>query len=270
MESSIIILVIILTFSGCNNRSAETSWQKTETSQDTLYDVIRGELVHETEDTIWFEPYESKTLKIRNIYKKGKIYTYKAIYKDSNGKELSNSTIKVIPSSERIAFAPERQDRVTYVYENYEKDSQNLSNHNLNKEYQDWTYTAEEGIIENVERVWIHPMRQNQYKFTEVAPFPDVRLPLELNKTWETTLNIGNSYGEWANSSGISEYEVINKGALTFEDTNIEYWEIKSKSSFPFGVSELNYKFNENLGFIEMKYKNYAGEKLDIKMVEIE
>ena len=239
-------------------------------TRDSLYDITRGELVHETEDTLWFEPYEKKILKYRNIYRKDRNYVYQAIYRDSNGEILSNSKIKLIPSGERISFAPERQDRITYIYDNYKTDSVELSIHPLNIKFQYWVSNAEEGIIENVEKIWIHPMRQNQYKFTEVAPFPEVTFPLEIGKTWESTLNINNGYGDWAYTSGVSEYEVLEKDTISFNNENIEFWEIESKSNFPFGISELNYKFNVNYGFIEMNYKNYANETLDIKMIEVE
>ncbi len=261
---NLILFTIIL---GCSSSVNDDKQIDNKVEQDTLYDIFRGELVHETEDTLWFEPYENKTLKVRNIFKKGKNYIYQATYKDDTGNTLSDNKIKLIPSGERIQFAPERQDRVTYIYENYKEDSIKLASHTLNPTYQRWVNKAEEGIIENVEKVWIHPMRHNQYKFTEVAPFPEIELPLEIGKQWESTLNINNFFGEWANSSGVSEYEVIKRDSFTLKSGQIECWKIKSKSKFPFGISYLNYKFNKDYGFVELNYKNYKNETLEIRLV---
>jgi len=263
----IILLTIIL---GCSNPRSEVTPIENKFEKDTLYDILRGELVHETEDTLWFEPYEKKILKFRNIFKKGKNYIYQAIYKDENAVILSSSKIKLIPSGERISFAPERQDRITFVYENYKEDSIKLVNHKLNPTFQEWVHKAEEGIIENEEKIWIHPMRQNQYKFTEVAPFPDVKLPLEIGKHWNSNLNINDGWGEWSNTSGISEYKIIGKDSFNLKDIEVECWKIKSNSKFPFGISFLNYKFSEEFGFVELKYENYKKETLEIKLVEIE
>jgi len=260
----------MILFLGCSNSEKGVNQINEKIEQDTLYDILRGELVHETEDTLWFEPFEKKTPKVRHIFKKGKDYIFQATYKDRNGKILSNSKISIIPSGERISFAPERQDRVTYIYENYQEDSIKLVNHKLNPKYQNWVNKAEEGIIENIEKVWIHPMRQNQYKFTEVSPFPEIELPIEIGKEWESTLNISNAFGEWANTSGVSEYKIIGRDSFYFQNNKIECWKIESKSKFPFGTSFLNYKFNKDYGFVELNYQNYFEENLVVKLVGIE
>ena len=234
-----------------------------------LYDTYVGELVHETEDSVWYEPYEKKVLKNRDIFKKGKKYIYQAIYKSEEGVILSISSIELIPSGERIEFAPLTQDKVTFKFMNYLNDKSNLKNHIINKELNYWTGHTFEGVIENKEKVWMHPFRSNQYKFTEVAPFPSVELPLEVGNEWESNLTIGQGWGEWSNTSGYNYYKVIGKSEFSFGQNKIECWEIKSNSEFPFGNSKHVFKFNEQFGFVEMNYVNYENEELNIKMTEV-
>lgn len=268
MKEYIIIAMIGLV--GCQNRNSGKILKNDELQNDTIYDVLRGELVHETEDTLWFEPYVKKIPKIRRIFRKGKNYVYEAIYRDSNGTILSNSEIKVIPSGERIDFAPERQDRVTYEFKDYKKDKAKLEGSTLNASAEYWVEKQEEGIIENSESVWIHPFRSNQYLFTEVAPFPEIILPLEIGKEWDSNLSIGEGWGEWENTSGNCTYKVVEKSNYLIDSAIIECWLITSNSEYSFGNSKLDYKFNEEFGFVEMNYKNYLNETLDIKMIRVE
>ncbi|MEM9889177.1 MAG: hypothetical protein AAF849_25135, partial [Bacteroidota bacterium] len=73
---------------------------------------------------------------------------YQAIYKDKNGKLLSDRLIKVIPTDERNPFSPERQFLVRYEYGDYREDSIKLWDR-INPSSQNWTFSAVEGVVDN-------------------------------------------------------------------------------------------------------------------------
>ncbi|MDF9794885.1 hypothetical protein OKW21_000148 [Catalinimonas alkaloidigena] len=54
----------------------------------------------------------------------------------------------------------------------------------------------------------MHPFRDNQYHFTEVAAFPYVRLPLEVSKSWTNRLQLGEGWEDWENKNVYSEYKI--------------------------------------------------------------
>lgn len=270
MKTTACKIFLLLLLSACSPSERDENAAENAIVQDTLFDILRGELVKETEDSVWYEPYERKIPKVRKIFKKGRVYTYRAIYRSDNGDTLSDSNIKLIPSGERIEFAPERQDKIIIVFENYRADSVELAQHDLNPSLKDWWSETTEGIIENSERVWMHPIRVNQYKFTEVAPFPEVMFPLTAGDQWDTGLNIHDGWGEWSNTSGRSEYRVVGKDFFTLQDKQTDVWKIKSQAEFPFGKSHLDYKFSSNYGFVEFIYKNYKKETLQIKLIKTE
>ena len=255
---------------GCQNSNSGGMLETHQIENDTIYDILRGELVHETEDTLWFEPYEKRIPKVRKVFRKGKNYVYEAIYKNASGEILSNSEIKMIPSGERIKFAPETQDNVTYEFKDYKNDKKELEGRTINRSAVHWAGKQKEGIIENLETLWIHPFRNNQYIFTEVAPYPKISFPLEIGKEWDSTLNIGKGWGEWENTSGNCTYKVVDKSTYIIDSTTIECWAITSNSEYSFGNSKLDYKFNEEFGFVEMNYTNYLNETLDIRMTGVE
>lgn len=267
-EKIYINFILIFVFVACQSNNCKPV--EREDQNEELFDVIRGELVHETEDTVWFEEYIKKIPKSREIFKKGKNYIYQAKYFDEFGNLLSDNNIKLIPTGKRTDFAPETQDLVIYEFMNYKSDSINLHNRQLNYEMNYWTNESNEGIIENEEEIWIHPMRTNQYKFTEVAPFPEIRLPLEIGKEWESSLNIKDGWGEWSNKTCTNIYKVIRKDSFNLNNNQILSWIVTAKSECPFGESKLEYQFNEKYGFLELKYLNYQKEILEIKMINIE
>ena len=144
--------ILLLIISSCQNKNHSNPNNGNQiSSNDTLFDIIRGETVHETEDSLWFSPYEERIPKVRKIFRKGNEYTYKAKYYSQNKEILSENNIYLIATGKRIEFAPETQDKVFYRYENYEQDSIKLHDHKINPSLQIWTEKAVEGIIENEE-----------------------------------------------------------------------------------------------------------------------
>ena len=164
------------------------------------------------------------------------------------------------------------QDELIVQYEYSKKDEKKAAKHQLNKKLpkHEWINNTKTGIIENVEKIWMHPFRSNQFAFTEVAPFPEIEYPLKVGKTWTGQLRLQEGWGDWENTSGNFSYEIVEQGAVETLYGNIDNcWKVKSLSYYPFGQSHFDYWFNEKLGFVKMNYRNYGGQYLEIELEEV-
>lgn len=243
--------------------------------KDTLYDIERsyklppnGFDINTNIDSLEFT--ERRIPKIRKIFKAGKTYHYKAIYLTSNSDTLSNGFVLMKTTGERWEWQPEKQDLVRYEFPDYKADSIKLSNHDINKEVQFWNGQTGEGVIENIEQVWMHPIRINQYKFTEIAPFPEVQLPLKKGKKWGNPTKIDEGWGEWNGLTIESTYKTAGRTTFKLKDLEIDCWIIKSVAKCELGKSKLTTYFNEDYGFVKMDYQNYENERLVFELINME
>lgn len=166
---------------------------------DEIIKILSDENGKPSKDTI-----VERIPKRRTIFKPCREYIFKATFLDFKGKLISENQIKMVVSGRRWEFQPEMQDEVIIEYEYKQEDITKINEYHINKvmAHQGWEKSITTGIIENAEQVWMHPFRDNQYIFTEVAPYPDVKLPLSVGKTWTWELNIYRGWGEWNNSTG--------------------------------------------------------------------
>lgn len=210
--------------------------------------------------------------KKREVFKPCREMIYRAIWKSKSGHVITDSRIKMMATGLRWDMQPEIQDEIIIQVEYSEQDIDRTKKYQLNQRILDrrWMEQGIEGVIENVEEIWMHPFRFNQYNFTEVAPFPEVKFPLEVGKSWTGNLRILEGWGDWENTSGNFNYKVISH-----EDINTKFgqitncWQIQSKSKYQFGDSEFEYWFNEKLGFVKQEYKNYGNQTLSIELEEV-
>ena len=231
---------------------------------DIIYDKVEGGVV--IRDTLG-----KGIIKKRTVFKPCREMIFDAEFKSKDNELISKSKIKLMASGIRWEFQPEKQDEIIVQFEFTQKDYELNLKHQLNKGLltRKWYGEVKEGIIENVEQVWMHPFRHNQFNFTEVAPFPEVRFPLNIGKTWTENLGI-QGWGDWNNSSINSHYEVVDRGIVNTNYGKIENcWKVLSKSNFILGESVFEYWFNEKLGFVKMEYTNYGNQYLKIELSEI-
>jgi len=272
----LIIITIILIGIQRNGYSQNSNITNSINIQtDTLYDIERrykippnGFDINTNLDSLEFT--ERRIPKLRRIFKAGKTYHYKAIYLSSNNDTLSNRFVLMKTTGERWEWQPEKQDLVYYEFPDYKADSIKLSNHDINKEFQFWRSQTGEGVIENIEQVWMHPIRINQYKFTEIAPFPQVQLPLKKGKKWGNPIRIDEGWGEWNGLTIESTYKITGQTTFKLNDLKIDCWIIKSVAKCHLGESKLTTYFNEEFGFVKMVYQNYVNEKLVFELKNME
>jgi hypothetical protein len=217
-------------------------------------------------DTAVFTRYIPKK---RTIFKRGKIYFYDVAYIDRTGDTLSFKQIQLIPLGRRDPMSLNQDDIVFYNTYSIE-DSLKFKTCPLNSSYKmNWRDEAMEGVIENSEQVWIHPLRCNYLFFTEVAPFPTVYRPIHKGQTWRDSLKVLIG-GDWTNKTIQHQYAVVKQVNKRYGELNLACWQIKASGRFDLGVSHLEYFFNEENGFVEMNYVNFGGQKLNIVLKKIE
>jgi len=125
------------------------------------------------------------------------------------------------------------------------------------------------GVIEDEKSVWMHPFRSNQYNFTEVAPFPEVRFPLQVGATWSSKLTVYEGWGKWENSTIEDSHRIMGKENITVPFGELETWQVSSEASAPFGTSTQKVWFHEELGFVKIVIHNYQGQTLEIALAQV-
>ncbi len=240
----------------CSNPDHPKNTSSIPTSFDTLYDDYNG----------------TRVLKVRKIFRKGISYRYSAQYIDTQGNTISDNFVEIQPSGERWSMQPELQDVVNLKFGYTEEEKATVLANPVNKTYDlagRWTDETMEGVIENEREIWMHPIRHNQYIFTEVAPFPEVKLPLEVGKTWEGGIGGLGGWGDWDDTTIRSNYTVKEKKTIQLPIGAVECWVIEATSTFELGESKATFHFSEDFGFVKMDYTNYVGQRLVFEMVEI-
>ena len=214
-----------------------------------------------------------RIVKRRDVFKPCRELTYLATFVNNDGELITKSRIRFIPSGKRWAYQPEKQDEIIVQYEFTKADFERNKKYQLNESLptDQWTSVVKTGIIENVEEIWMHPFRDNQYNFTEVAPFPQVQLPMEIGKAWKEQISPKGGYGDWSNKTIISDFQVVLKESIIVPYGKInDCWKISARSIFDLGESHLEYWFNEKLGFVKFIYVNYGKQKLTIELQLVE
>ena len=124
--------------------------------------------------------------------------------------------------------------------------------------------TSETGYELSDSLFWIHPIRSNQYRYTEVAPFPYIKLNVEVGNTWDLSKVIGE---EWCELAGETSESYILKSKNKRINGVRCYW-VSATSKHPFGESSVDFYFNKNKGLIFTEYILSRGYKLSIILIK--
>jgi hypothetical protein len=238
----------------------------------TQYDYEKVTMTNSETGKVVKDTLIDRTQKTCNIFKPCRAYIFRAIYKSSDDVLISSNLIRLFVTGRRWRHQPEKQDEVLMQFQFEKSDIENSNKHIVNKRFSPLRFTKLDttGVIENVKEVWMHPFRSNQYNFTEVAPFPSVKLPLHEGKTWTSSLHIGNGWGDWQGTVISNAYEVMGKKELELPfKGSLTCWKVKASSTADFGTSTLEFYFNSVYGFVRMEYKNYLGQSLVFDLVEV-
>ena len=202
------------------------------------------------------------------IFKKGRNLAYRAIRINAEGDTLANTFVTMKPDG--TGWGDEAASLQSQVVYDYEYSSQDSIDHyyELDKVVtpEFWIKTDTTGVIENEEKVWIHPIRNNEFFKTEVAPFPTVLFPISdtLMKKHNPKIYILRNWGIYSDSVTESTYNYHGKELRAYlEDQDIECHKFEAQSFNNFhGISQLIYYYHEDLGFLEMHYNTYDGDTI--------
>ncbi len=130
------------------------------------------------------------------------------------------------------------------------------------------------GLVENEQNTWIHPPRNGFFKALETCPFPYVKHPLKVGKTWKDQLSIGQhwahpKWGEWQNRLLLNfTYSVEEKTQITWKNQAIDVYKINGVAESSIGTSRLVAYFSEKLGFMRLEYTTATNIKVIIWLVD--
>jgi hypothetical protein len=127
-----------------------------------------------------------------------------------------------------------------------------------------WLKVDTTGIIENENKVWLHPPRHNQYLLTEISPFPDFRKNLKIGDSYNMFLSIGKGFGDWTDKKIKFSY-VIKNIEQQSDDT---LWTTEASSQLDGKSNNCKFIFSEKKGFILLDYSFYNGDKLTIRLMD--
>jgi len=213
-----------------------------------------------------------QNLKIFSVNSK---FTYSA-FRINIDKDTLAST-KIIATSNGTGWghpAASQQSEVVYTYLYTEQDSiQNIDELEKVVKREFWIKQDTTGIIENEAQFWIHPMRNNQFYKTELAPFPTVIFPIghKSISTANSKIVILSNWGTY--SPSITDQRYFYEGIVEKEYSCTERIKCHRFSSYghnsKFGISYLEYFFNEKYGFTEMNYLTYDGDIIKFELVDM-
>lgn len=264
-----------------NSENTNTSLLGNKEEIEVLYDYIPSYEKQKIDGKVVIDTNYRKVKKERRIFRKGKTYTYKATYLSDKNDTLSVEKIEFEGTGERMHVEwrepnpKEVQDRVIFNFFWKKEDSLKfVTEPRINKKFTyalSWQKSKAQGIIENEEKVWIHPIRYNQYLFTQVAPYPEAELPLFVGKKWQKLRKMYDGQLDWNYAKIQNDYVVKGKETLETPFGELhDCWYIEAESNFHMGKSLLNFHFHKEHGFVKMFYTNYIGDKLIVEIVSID
>jgi hypothetical protein len=125
-----------------------------------------------------------------------------------------------------------------------------------------WLSSDTTGILENDDRIYLHPPRHNQYLLTEIAPFPDFRIKKEVGEQYSSITFIGKGFGQWEGKKVKCTYSVssMDKG---IEDI---IWKINANSEVEGKTNNCEFIVSNKRGFVSISYSFYNGDSMTMKL----
>ncbi|MDX1372742.1 MAG: hypothetical protein R3321_09750 [Nitrososphaeraceae archaeon] len=128
------------------------------------------------------------------------------------------------------------------------------------------------GVVDNEYNIWLHPPRVSYFKLLNLSAYPYVKLPLEINKTWDFTIPIGKQWGhnslgsQWGKSTLIFDHQYTVSDSLIIND--LPCYKIDAISSSSLGISHGTFYFNEDYGFVKMIFNKLDGTEIIFDLVK--
>ena len=208
------------------------------------------------------------------------VFSYKSVFKCPVNNVETNETIDLINLGKDWEFQ-KKQRAIKYIYFPDTIGLKKFINPVVGwqkrmKKYKPWTWSTSEitGVIKTENFFWIHPPRNNQYVYCQIAPFPEVKISkLILDSTWSSNLYILGGLPKRGDFKGVlkSEFHVLSKVDYNVNNLIIKNcWIIEAIGVHnKLGESRLKMIYHENYGFLSLDYIFYDGTILTISLQEI-
>ncbi len=210
---------------------------------------------------------------LRSIYTPCRQFLYNAKFWDQEYNLITETRVLLsLTGNSQMKQDGKEQVEGIYQYEYKESDFAKAAPHNINTTLPDtgWVQQMPQGLAETGQDVWMTPFRQNQFKFTQVSPYPSVNLPLEDGKQWHSNLIMYGGWGDWDNQRLRSNYEVLGKETVELPMGVLEdVWHVNAIVNMNLGYNTLDMWFSEEYGFVKLIYKNYGGQLAQFEMTEV-
>jgi hypothetical protein len=214
------------------------------------------------------------------IFRARRTYHYEAFFISPAGDTLSRERITLQASGRPWVGQPKVQTACTVRYSYRPADSLTFSARpnpqslpGRPPQAYAWQKSTVTGVIENAQEIWMHPFRSNQYVYTEVAPFPQVkRAMLHPGGSWRGgRLFILGGWGAFKGSVrptyNVEKQDARRYGASTLPGC----WLIEAVGQHSrLGNSSLRFYFHPRYGFTEMHYRFYDGTRISFVLEQVD
>lgn len=224
----------------------------------SLYVALHGFVSQSTEPVVEYPNYWSSERE----------YIYHVLYSDSDGQKITTEKVTMKPTG-KIWDADPKQTLMNFQLDSISADWSKISATPLNGKQRNWMTNYEEGVLQTPKKVWMHPLRQNQYILTELAPFPEIILPIKKDTSWNTTLWIYKAFGTF---EGTVEcvYTLSQQEKREYDFGELNCWKVVAIGTHDkLGQNTATYYFNEEYGFTEMNYHFFNNQKIEIKLTRL-
>lgn len=184
------------------------------------------------------------------VYPPDKTWTFAAEFYDTANKLIRTDTLKLKTINQRFMLT---QNKIKWILKSDGKTTEETT-----------------GIIENKNRLWLHPPRfETYFEFTEYSAFPEIRRPISNDLNWKTQLMLGTYADEETGNKMTVNYQITKMDTLNISPIrrNIE---ILGKGKSGLGVYTCKMVFHEAKGFTKLTYEKENNEKLIIKLIGVE
>lgn len=188
-----------------------------------------------------------KFLEEATIYKAGREWVYRGKFLNSNGEVTSSQSITLnIPGGDFLG----QQIMIKW---SYEKGGAEVT-----------------GIIDNPKRVWSHPPRGGDFRFTELTSFPEIIKPFKKGDKWGGVLHIGQGWGELEGLDINNYYEVIGQKDVSTAFKNFkDCWQVDTRTESKKGNYKVTYYFHPEYGFVRWEYTNPDSTKVILDLEKV-
>lgn len=180
------------------------------------------------------------------VYQPGNVWIYLGRFYDASGKETRRDTFQLRTFHDRFLLF---QGKVMWF----------LKKGNT---------TVEEttGIVENGEKLWLHPPRFDDYvAFTEYSAFPEIRKPVVPGDTWKSHFRLASFATKESGPDLFMDYSVTS--SETLHDRRHTRSVINGRGTSLLGTITNLMHFHDSLGFTRLEYTRPTGERLVIVLL---